>query len=462
LTLTVASKLDDVEISVELAEGELDRVGSGLPERLAKGQAVTAEFRSAGAISGALRVAGAPPVPFGVQVRPAAARRAPVPLGALGAEPTNFVAAEGRSRSVVAHADGLELGSGMDAKGDGIVIEARIGPGHRALMHVAVRRAKRKELARLAQEQSLIAAMESKKYSSLIAQIARARMRKVETALIDQAGRLLKTIQLPDNQFLSHKELGKLMKWKRVTCPSGGSADDVVPCSAASDCPCNAGEAQPGEVCDVTPSMVARALEGVAPGDQPADRWLFKALVRAAMLAPEGCVWKSGGKFLLTNEERNQSPTAIVSVLERESPNSDAGRGVRALVDFTEQEYRFRVTAIQLNFHPNNKSSHKQHRDIYGAGQKGGINCTCSFMKCTGTVCFSLGSSRQILTETIVDGRSKYEPCGEDCEGCKTYRWMHSGSAMYFNAPWNGNHTHGVPPLEEACGPRISVALLCA
>merc|ERR1712176_1135771 len=134
---------------------------------------------------------------------------------------------------------------------------------------------------------------------------------------------------------------------------------------------------------------------------------LFKALVRAALIAPEGCVWKSGGKFLLTNEERNQSANAIVGVLERDNPESDAGRGMRALVDFTERTYGFRVTAVQLNFHPNQKSSHKQHRDIYGAGQKGGINFTCSFAKCTGTVCYSLGSSRQVLTSTIVDKRSK-------------------------------------------------------
>ena len=136
-------------------------------------------------------------------------------------------------------------------------------------------------------------------------------------------------------------------------------------------------------------------------------------------------------------------------MLERDNQESEAGKGIRALVAHTEQLYGYRVTAIQLNFHPNQKSSHKQHRDIYGAGQKGGINCTCSFMKCTGTVCFSLGSSRQVLCETITDSRSKYEPCGEDCCGMKTFKWMHSGSAMHFNAPWNNNHTHGACELNR-------------
>lgn len=192
------------------------------------------------------------------------------------------------------------------------------------------------------------------------------------------------------------------------------------------------------------------------------ERRSVRSYKRHGARCSEGCVWKSGGKFLLTNEERNQAPAAIVSILERNNPQSDAGKGIRALVAHTEREYGFRVTAIQLNFHPNHKSSHKQHRDIYGAGQKGGINCTCSFMKCTGTVCYSLGSSRQVLCCTELDSRSKYEKCGDDCTGCKVYRWMHSGSAMYFNAPWNNNHTHGVPKAEEVCGPRISIALLCA
>merc|ERR1719265_506722 len=131
--------------------------------------------------------------------------------------------------------------------------------------------------------------------------------------------------------------------------------------------------------------------------------------------------------FILSSEERNQSANAIINLLERDDPNSDASKGIRALVTYTEKEYKCIVTAVQLNFHPNEKSSHKQHRDIYGAGQKGGINCTCSFMKCQGTVCFSLGSSRRVLCETMQDSRSKYNSCGDTCEGRKVLRYMHSG-----------------------------------
>ncbi|CAE8634176.1 unnamed protein product, partial [Polarella glacialis] len=220
-------------------------------------------------------------------------------------------------------------------------------------------------------------------------------MRKVPAMLIEQANRMLKSIVPTDGSFLTHKELGKLMRWRRVSSPSDGTEDSVVTCCASESCPCNDGQGQDGEICTVMGGTVQEALSGVAPGDVSSDKWLFQALVRAALAAPEGCVWKSGGKFLLSNEERNQSPTAIVNVLERDNLETDAGKGIRALIAYTEREYGFRVTAIQLNFHPNQKSFHKQHRDIYGAGQKGGINCTCSFMKCTGTVCYSLGSGRQ-------------------------------------------------------------------
>lgn len=349
----------------------------------------------------------------------------------------------------------------MGAVGEGIVLDVSVSDGAQAVLTVKVRRAKKKELSRMAQEQALVSAMERGRYSSLLAQISRSKMRKVEAALIDQASRMLKSMQPKEGTFLTHKELNHFMKWKHVTIPSG--AEEVVQlCDGSADCPCNVGSAQPGELCEVLSDSVSDALHGVAPGHVAPDQWLFQALVKAALAAPEGCVWKSGGKFLLTNEDRNQSPTAIVGVLERDNQESAAGKGIRALVAHTEQEYGYRVTAIQLNFHPNHKSSHKQHRDIYGAGQKGGINCTCSFMKCTGTVCYSIGSSRQILCETITDSRSKYETCGEECTGRKTYKWMHSGSAMHFNAPWNNNHTHGVPSVEEPCGPRISIALLCA
>lgn len=442
-----------MEVSVELTEGE---VLEGFPVPLPLGQTVR-HCRSSGAIVGQVCVKGVPPVPFGVQVE---APRSSTSFSSV-AGPRNFVATEMRSRTVQMGAEDLKVGNGLRAQGEGTVVDVSISDGHEAAILVKIRQAKKKELTMLAQQQALKNAMERGRYGSLLAQISRSKSRKVEAALIDEASRVLKSIQPKEGSFMTHKELGHLMRWSKATSPDG-SHEVVQSCENCEDCPCNKGFASPGELCDVIGGAVSDALDGIAPNHISADEWLFKALVRAALNAPEGCVWKSGGKFLLTNEERNQSATAIVGVLERESQETDAGKGIRALVAHTEQEYGYRVTAIQLNFHPNQKSSHKQHRDIYGAGQKGGINCTCSFMKCTGTVCYSLGSSRQVLCETITDSRSNYETCGEECTGMKTYKWMHSGSAMHFNAPWNNNHTHGVPPMEDKCGPRISIALLCA
>lgn len=422
-----------------------------LPKQLPFEVPATAQIQGTGSILGALYVKGVPPIPFGVQVG----------LVRHNGDRPNFVSSDpARQRTVVRHGDNLQAGSGFSVNGEGTVVEVAISDGYEAEMTVIIRRAKKKELTSMAQQTALLNAMEKGKYSSLLAQITKSKNRKVELHLIDQAEKMLKTISMAEGSYLNHKELAKLMRWKRIT--NDGDYTTVVDCESSPDCPCNAGQAEDGEVCSITENVVQEALEGVAPDGIPADKWIFQALVRVASSVPEGCVWKSGGKFLLTNEERNQSPTAIVKLLERCNQDSDASKGIRALVDYTEKEYQFRVTAIQINFHPNEKSSHKQHRDIYGAGQKGGINCTCSFMKCQGTVCYTVGSSRQILFESMADSRSKYEKCCEECTGRKVYRWLHSGSANFFNDKWNSNHTHGIPQMEQACGPRISIALLCA
>lgn len=458
LSVKGSARLEGVELAVQLSDAGADEPLRPAP--LVPGTPLDAEFKAAGPIAGVLRIGGlfgdAPPISFGVQTGE------PNPLTG---NRENFVGTAGRSRTVLTHAAELEAGSGLETKGGGIVIEASISQsGPEAELTVNVRRAKKKELARLCQERVLLAEItkEKPRYSTLLAQITKARTRKVETKLLEEASQVLRAVGQAEGTYLDHAQLKKLMKWKRVTGPDGPDEDIVEDCAASSSCPCNAGQAQDGEVFWVHEGAAQKALEGVAPKDKTGDKWLFQALVAVAMAQPEGCCWKSGGKFLLTNEERNQSPTAIVNFLERDNPESDAGKGIRALVQHTESLYGFKVTAIQINFHPNEKSSHKQHRDIFGAGQKAGINCTCSFMKCVGTVCYSLGSSRRVLCETISDDRSKYEACCEECTGRKVFKYMHSGSAMYFNGKWNDSHTHGVPPWKVPVGPRISVALLCA
>jgi hypothetical protein len=369
-----------------------------------------------------------------------------------------YILEPGRLRGSALHCSELKAAAGTAVDGEGWVVRGEV-VAEQAIA-VELRAAKKKELTRVQQERALVSAMENQKYSHLLAQITKSKMRKVHADVIDKAQQLLKSIGPSDGTFLTHSFLKKKMKWKLVTTPDDDSVVQV-PCEASDDCPCNQPNAQEGEVLTITYGGVDEALSQAGLVESNADEWLFKQLVKAAQSAPEGCVWKSGGKFILSNEERNQSANAIVALLERD-PDSKGGAGIRAIVDYTEREYNARVTAVQLNFHPNEKSSHKQHRDIYGAGQKGGINCTCSFMKAIGTVCYSLGSSRQILTESITDERSKYDACCDSCTACKTYTWLHSGSAMYFNGKWNRNHTHGIPPCDQPSGPRISIALLLA
>jgi hypothetical protein len=450
LAITVDSRVAGINLDVELAEGDFEGPGA-LPVELTEGQNLVLTFRGTGPITGTLHLGDAEPIPFGVQSVVTKAN-----------ELSNFVNEETKLRSTITHCGDLNAKNSLDVNGEGMVIEASMSEGPRADLSVVIRAPKKKEFRRVHQHRALVSAMENQKYSTLLAQITKARMRKVEASIIDQATRLLKSIKPGEKSFLNHAQLKKQMKWKKITDELPG--DLTEPCSANPNCPCNAGQAENGEICNVVDGEVNEALKGVLPTDGRPDEELFKALVRAAMCAPEGCVWKSGGKFLLTNEERNQSANAIVNLLERGGNGEEtfAGRGIRALVDYTEKLYNFKVTAVQLNFHPNEKTWHKQHRDIYGAGQKAGINCTCTFMKCQGTVCYSLGSSRHVMTETISDDRSKYEACGDDCQGCKSFKVMSSGSAMFFNHKWNNNHTHGVPQLDEKCGPRISVALLCA
>jgi len=445
-----------VPVQVELSQGEEVQ---GFPlDPLPMGAMTTASFSSSGCICGLLHIGPIPPVPFGVQV-------CQDPQGKVYglAGDLNFVAAEHRQRTVAAAAaEPLKAGAGMTVQGDGIVADISISDGAHTQMVVKLRSATKKELAKLAQEQALQSAMQRQRYSSLLAQIARSKMRKVDSSQIVTAEKLLRSLKLTEGTFLSHTHLSKMMRWKRVTTPSDDAADIISPCEISESCMCNSRQAQDGEVCAIVNGAVHKALEGVAPTHLGADEWFFKTLVQAALASPEGCVWKSGGKFILSNEERNQSPTAVVALLERGNPESDAGKALRALIAFTEDEYKFRVTAVQVNFHPDHTSSHKQHRDIYGSGQKGGINCTCSFMKCQGTVCYSLGSSRRVQCETMTDKSSRYEACSEECSGCKTYRYLHSGTAMFFNDKWNISHSHGIPKTEMPSGPRISVALLCA
>jgi len=228
-------------------------------------------------------------------------------------------------------------------------------------------------------------------------------------------------------------------------------------CTACENCPCNISK-NPGEVLEVVEGDVQNILKAFG---ENGDQKLFDGLVDAALAAEEGCIWKAGGKFIFTEFNRNQSAAALERFLMNLGKH-ECAKMLMELHKHTERRYAGYVSAIQINFHPQHGSYHDQHRDIYSIKQSAGPNCTCQFQECVGTVCYSLGSSRVCLLETMTDDMSSIKACGDDCSGRKEYTWLHSGTSMFFNGDWNNNHTHGIPPSEEKCGPRLSIALLLA
>ncbi|CAD7926233.1 unnamed protein product [Amoebophrya sp. A120] len=232
---------------------------------------------------------------------------------------------------------------------------------------------------------------------------------------------------------------------------------DNTPCTASANCACNVHE-NPGEVLEFIPNAIQDCL-GKWYGKN-ADEILFRELVESALAVEEGSVWKAGGKLIFSAFDRNQSMVALQRQLERAGRRKCADMMLK-LCAYCEKKYApGYVTAVQCNFHPSPNSYHDQHRDIYSGKQRAGPNCTCSFRECVGTVCFSLGSSRVCTMETLTDEFSHLLPCGDSCEGRTERVWLHSGSSMYFNAEWNANHNHGIPKMDQDCGPRISIAYL--
>jgi hypothetical protein len=281
----------DADLSLKLTEG--DEVGN-----LSSGRA---EVRGKTCISGSLLVAGVPVFAFGIQTEPREKSG-----GQLG----NFVIKPGRQRGWVTHAGELTVAEGNSVKGDGLVLEIEVGPGHNAEMRVKVRKAQKKELAALQQERSLLASMEKKKYLSLVSQITKAKHLSCDMRVINEAEQVLKTMEMPESSFLNHDQIRKAMKWKLVTADIEPYQE---PCPTE-DCSCNSGCASHGELCTVTDGLVQEALQDIHP--EAADKLLFKALVRAALAAPEGAVWKSSGKYILSNKEQNQSAGAVLSSLD--------------------------------------------------------------------------------------------------------------------------------------------------
>lgn len=315
------------------------------------------------------------------------------------------------------------------------------------------------ELKRCCQMQALHEAMKDQDYDTLRAQVTKARMASVDMdqiALGEARLKELKDLGLHVSEGCDKASIREKMDWARVTSKIGDEGTNKE-CNVSANCPCNVRE-NPGEILEVKDGVMQKIMEKFGPNG---DQLLFESLVDAALAVEEGCIWKSGGKFIFSEFNRNQSCVALERMLLKYEKHK-CNEMMKHLHEYTEKQYNGYVTAIQVNIHPECGTYHDQHRDIYSNKQSAGPNCTCQFQECIGTVCYTLGSSRKAKLETMTDTMSNICPCGENCQGRVEHVWLHSGSSMYFNVEWNKNHTHGIPPCDYGCGPRISLAFLLA
>jgi len=290
---------------------------------------------------------------------------------------------------------------------------------------------------RQTRKQKLLAAMEKRDYWKLKAAIAAMRARHTGSAEIYEAERLLRSLQvpkLPKSLGLSHVRVQKVMRWKAVTTFDAGP-EALEQRRAQARRACSPGH---GEQFALDRHVVQSALAGIAPRGVPADMWLFKGLVKLAAATQEQCVVNNAGNFLLT---RDASISAFASLLERaEATSTPLGKAIWTLKAHAENYYCLRVVAAQVNFHPDGTTFHKQHQDKYRGG----------------TVAYSLGSSRKACAKPSGPGEwGTGRPLTGDEE---TFMFdMTSGDAMYFNQAWNESNSHGIPRLDEPCGPRLSL-----
>jgi len=449
LKVTVDAQFD-AGIKIQVGGGKHE--GSGLPDVCKAGKTSTATYLSNSAArgpmtKGSLRIEDFDPVPFAV---------------AHNDQGSNFVYSKGKWRFTALSAPKWNWRTQGEKPTEGKAADLEV-IGSKSVdnvpqIKVHLRPATETELRRCLQYQALRDAQEDADYDMLLAQVTKSKTAGVDREHIEFAEERLREMRkqgMHVNEGCNKENLRELMQWGKVTrCES---TVDNEPCKAMPDCPCNE-EVNCGEVLQIVPNAVQQCLREFGP---EGDRELFDELSGSASAVEEGSVWKAGGKLIFSAFDRNQSVQALTRMLN----NAGRTRCVRMLmqmVKYSETEYGGYVTAIQINFHLTGESFHAQHRDIYSAKQRAGPSCTCTFKKCVGTVCYTVGSSRQCLLETMTDTFSAIKPCGADCTGRRERRWLHSGDAMYFNEAWNANHTHGIPAMENGqdTGPRISVAFL--
>lgn len=368
----------------------------------------------------------------------------------------SYVGENGKNRHTVLHAPPWDWRVAGPKPTEGRACDFELLAGE---LRLTLRKQTKVELQRCIQLQALREAMQGEDYDTLRAQVTKARMASVDAGQIAQGDARLRELREQGRHVgegCDKTSVREKMAWASVTSRLGELRVNE-PCTASEDCPCNV-EVNRDEVLEISDFAVQECLKEFGPDG---DRQLFEGLVAAALAVEEGCIWKAGGKLIFSEFGRNQSAVALTRMLCKHG-QARCSDMIWKLLKFSESKYQGFVTAIQVNFHSHRGSYHDQHRDIYSVKQAAGPNCTCQFQECTGTVCYSLGSSRRVLLETMTDGISHISACGDNCQGRREHNWLNSGAAMYFNGDWNDSHTHGIPPSEDECGPRISIAFLLA
>lgn len=432
----------EAQVSVLLEGSRLE--GRGLPAVCCAGATAVATYLASRSLQPKSGVRGA--------VKISGFDDSDIFLGPAGSR-DSWVGSRGHSKHTVLHAGSWDWKGGGEKPTEGQAADIELSGDQ---LKIQLRAQTVVELKRCLQLQALREAMDSEDYDSLRAQVTKARMASCDTEHIALGEARLKALQelgLHVNEGCDKASIREKMSWSLVSSREGAPNVNEV-CAVCEDCPCNV-TINPGEVMDIVEGHVQDILKGFGPD---ADKVLFESLVAAALAAQEGCIWKAGGKFIFTEFNRNQSVVALERMLSKSDPH--CCKMLMELHKYTERKYNGFVTAIQVNFHPNGSSYHDQHRDIYSVKQSAGPNCTCQFQECVGTVCYTVGSSRQVLCETMTDTLSSIRPCGDTCEGRRERTWLHSGTSMYFNGDWNNNHTHGIPQTDDEIGPRISLAFL--
>eukprot|EP00929_Paragymnodinium_shiwhaense_P107836 TRINITY_DN74193_c0_g1_i1.p1 TRINITY_DN74193_c0_g1~~TRINITY_DN74193_c0_g1_i1.p1 ORF type:complete len:607 (-),score=147.78 TRINITY_DN74193_c0_g1_i1:67-1887(-) len=347
----------------------------------------------------------------------------------------------------------------LDGSSDpnGIAVECSVGP---QAIRIHIRPATNFEVERREQLQALKDAEALGEYRTLHAQVVKSRQRGVELFHIERAEKQIKELVKKGAHIdIGKDRLAELMTWEKVTSRPEGQAPQLEEkCTQSADCPCN--QEFEGEEFSVEQGSLQRILGELAPKDVPADRWFFEILVEAALACPDGCCWFADGKYIMSAITKNQNLQATLMMLK--TFHKPCAKALQTLAEATEKEYKCKVVATQVNFHPDGTTHHLQHRDIFSPPNKLSLNCTCSMRQCRCSICYTVGSTRQLLCEAMTDETSQMDTCSESCEGSRVRHWLDSGSVTFLNDVWNRSHTHGIPKCEHDCGPRISVAFLCA